>query len=229
MEKHLLVGCSFTDPSWQDAIPWSVHYSKNHQTSYIVAKAGMGWNGICTEAYMYAQNLKFDHCVIMLPTLWRMDIELNHEGNTCHAMVDLLESDGIIIPAVRKWIISGGLNFKQSISLHSKELKLFDQLYKYQDFLPIMREHVLKLKLLLLSLRARNISYTITAIKDPIHQLEGLDYIKDDIVELLDSVEYKNWLRFDGKFIDEFVGHDKHPTTEEHTFIGDYIWQNHLT
>jgi len=223
MEKHLLVGCSFTDPRWQDAIPWSVHYSKNYQTSYIVAKAGMGWNGICTEAYMYAQNLKFDHCVIMLPDMWRMDIELNHEGNTANAMVDLLESDRIIIPAVRKWIISGGLHWNQITTLHSKELKLFDQLYKYQDFLPIMREHVL------LSLRARNISYTITAIKDPMHQLEGLDYIKDDIVELFDSVEYKNWLRFDGKFVDEFVGHNNHPTTEEHKLIGDYIWQNHLT
>jgi len=227
MTRHLLVGCSFTDPTWQDDVPWSIHYSKNYQTSYIVAKAGMGWNGICTEACMYAQNLEFDHCVIMLPTLWRMDLETNHEGTLCNAMVDLLESNEIIIPSVRKWIISGGLYFKET--LQGKEKKLFDQLYIYKSFLPILREHVLKLKLLLLSLRERKILYTITAIKDPMHQLEGLDYIKDDIVELLDSVEYKNWLRFDGKFIDEFVGHNNHPTTEEHKLIGDYIWQNHLT
>ena len=210
-------------------IPWSVHYGKKYQTSYIVAKAGMGWNGICTEAYMYAQNLKFDHCVIMLPDIWRMDIDLNHEGDTCNAMVDLLENDEIITHAVRKWIISGGLSYYQLVNLNSKEKKLFDQLYNYRSFLPIIQEHVLKLKLLLLSLKERNISYTITAIEDPMHQLQGLDYIKDDIFELLDSVEYNNWLRFDGKFIDEFLGHNRHPTTEEHKLIGEYIWQSRLT
>ena len=52
---------------------------------------------------------------------------------------------------------------------------------------------------------------------------------KDDVIELLDSVEYKDWLRFNGKFIDKFIGHNKHPTTREHTLIGDYIWQNRLT
>ena len=225
--KHLLVGCSFTDPQWQDAVPWSIHYSKNYQTSYLVAQAGIGWNGICTEAYIYAQKLEFDHCVIMLPTLWRMDIETNHEGVMCNAVVNLLEHNKIIIPGARKWLISGGLNFEQR--LQGKEKKLVDQLYNYRSFLSILREHVLKLKLLLYSLRERKILYTITAIADPMHQLDGLDYIKDDIIELLDSVEYKHWLRFDGKFIDEFVGHNKHPTTEEHKLIGDYIWQNHLT
>jgi len=227
MNKHLLVGCSFTDPLWQDVIPWSIYYSKNYQTSYIVAKAGMGWNGICTEAYTYAQNLKFDHCVIMLPTMFRMDMEVNHEGQIANAMVDLLENGKIITNATRKWIISGGLNFEKM--LQGKEKKLFYELYKYIDFLPLIREQVLKLKLLIFSLKEKNISYTITAIKDPMHQLEGLDYIKDDIIELLDIVEYSNWLRFDGKFIDEFLKHDKHPTTEEHKLIGDYIWQSRLT
>lgn len=229
MKNHLLVGCSFTDPLWQDAIPWSVYYSKNYQTSYIVAKAAMGWNGICTEAYMYAQNLEFDHCVIMLPDIWRMDINLNHEGTSTNAMVDLLENDEIITHAIRKWIVSGGLSYHQVVNLNSKEKKLFDKLYRYVSFLPIIQEHVLKLKLLLLSLKERNISYTITAIEDPMHQLQGLDYIKDDIIELLDSVEYNNWLRFDGKFIDEFLGHNRHPTTEEHKLIGEYIWQSRLT
>ena len=227
MNKHLLVGCSFTDPSWQDATPWSVHYSNTYQSSYIVAKAGMGINGICTEAYMYAQNLNFDHCVIMLPTLWRMDIELNQEGTMCNAMVDLLDGDKILTQASRKWLISGGLHFKET--LQGSEKKLLDQLYKYVDFLPLIREQALKLKLLILSLEAKNIPYTITSIKDPMHQLEGLNYIKDEIIELLDSVEYRNWLRFDGKFINEFLGHDKHPTTEENKIIGDYIWQNRLT
>jgi hypothetical protein len=227
MNKHLLVGCSFTDPLWQDDVPWSIHYSKNYQTSYVVAQAGMGWNGICTEAYMYAQNLEFDHCVIMLPTMWRMDIEMNHESIMCNSIVNLLENDKIIIPGTRKWLTSGGLHFNKA--LKTKESKLFEQLYNYKSFLPILREHVLKLKLLLYSLRERKISYTITAIADPMHQLQGLDYIKDDIIELLDSVEYNNWLRFDGKFINEFLGHEQHPTTEEHKLIGDYIWQSRLT
>lgn len=229
MNKHLLVGCSFTDPLWQDEIPWSVYYGKKYQTSYIVAKAGMGWNGICTEAYMYAQNLKFDHCVIMLPTIFRMDIELNHEGDTCNGMVDLLENDRIITNATRKWITSRGLNWNQTKILQNQQKKMFDQLYKYMDFLPLIREQVLKLKLLILSLQAKNISYTITAIKDPMHQLEGLDYIKDDIIKLLNDVEYKDWLRFNNGFIDEFLGHGKHPTTQEHKLIGDYIWQSRLT
>ena len=51
-KKHLLVGCSFTDPTWQDAILWSVEYAKTHP-SYIAAKAGMGIKGICTEAMYY--------------------------------------------------------------------------------------------------------------------------------------------------------------------------------
>ena len=96
MKNHLLVGCSFTDPVWQDAIPWSIHYSKSYQESYIVAKAGMGWKGMCTEAYTYAQNLHFDHCVIMLPTLWRMDTELDHEGTVCNAIVSLLNDAGVL-------------------------------------------------------------------------------------------------------------------------------------
>ena len=227
MGRHLLVGCSFTDPTWQDETPWSIHYSNNYQESYIVAKAGMGWTGICTEAYIHAQKLDFDHCVIMLPTLWRMDIELDHEGIMCNAMVDLLKHGKPFVSPTRKWLISGGLNFNKT--LDGEEFKIIDQMYKYKSFLPIIREHVLKLKLLLLYLKTTSISYTITAIKDPMHQLEGLDYIKDNIIELLNTVEYENWLRFDGKFIDEFLGHDKHPTTKEHKLIGDYIWQNHLT
>jgi len=225
--KHLLVGCSFTDPLWQDAIPWSVHYNNTYQSSYIVAKAGMGINGICTEAYMYAQNLNFNHCIIVLPTLWRLDVELNHEGTMCNATVDLLEGDQILTQASRKWLVSGGLHYSETLG--KEEFKIVDKLYKYKSFLPILREHILKLQLLICYLKTRNISYTITAIQDPMKQLIGLDYIKDDIVKLLNSIEYNNWLRFDGKFIDEFLGHNRHPTTEEHKLIGDYIWQNHLT
>ena len=226
MKKHLLVGCSFTDPIWQDVTPWSSYYNENYNQSYIIAKAGMGWAGICTEAFIHAQKLDFEHCVIMLPTLWRMDIEVNQEGTICNAMVDVLEDNKVTIPATRKWLCSGGLNYEK---LKGTELKIIEMMYKYKGFLPLLREHVLKLKLLISYLKTRNIQYTITAIQDPMHQLTGLDYINDDVIELLDSVEYKDWLRFNGKFIDKFIGHINHPTTREHTLIGDYIWQNRLT
>lgn len=226
MKNHLLVGCSFTDPSWQEDIPWSSYYDKKYCKSYIIAKAGIGWTGICTEAYIHAQKLDFEHCIIMLPTLWRMDIEVDHEGLICNTMVDILENDKKVTTATRKWLCSGGLNYEK---LKGTELKIIDMMYKYKGFLPLLREHILKLKLLISYLRIRDIKYTITAIQDPMHQLTGLEYIKDDIIELLDSVEYKDWLRFDGKFIDEFVGHNRHPTTEEHTLIGDYIWENRST
>ncbi len=49
MNNTLLVGCSFTDPTWQSAIPWSVQYS-SLDPCYISAKAGMGIKGICIEA-----------------------------------------------------------------------------------------------------------------------------------------------------------------------------------
>ena len=226
MKKHLLVGCSFTDPQWQDDIPWSSYYDKKYCNSYIIAAAGIGWAGICTEAYIHAQKLDFEHCIIMLPTLWRMDIELDHEGLICNSMVHVLENDKEVITATRKWLCSGGLNYKK---LKGTEFKIIDMMYKYKGFLPLLREHVLKLKLLISYLKTRNIKYTITAIQDPMHQLTGLDYIKDEVTELLESVEYKDWLRFNGKFIDEFVGHTKHPTTQEHKLIGDYIWENRST
>ena len=99
-------------------------------------------------------------------------------------------------------------------------------LYKYKGLLPILRDHVLALKLLILYLESRNISYTITAIQDPMQQLTGLADDKDEVVSLLESVDYKNWLKFDGQFIDKYLGHTEHPSTEEHKQIGDYIWQN---
>jgi hypothetical protein len=53
--NHLLAGCSFTDPLWQEAVPWSVFYGKKYP-SYIVAKAGMGIKGICTETLYYLES-----------------------------------------------------------------------------------------------------------------------------------------------------------------------------
>ena len=118
MNSTLLLGCSFTDPLWQDATPWSVEYSKTHP-SYIVAKAGMGIKGICTEGLNYLQQLpNIKKVIVLLPTLWRMDIEMDTETYLCNSMVDLLESSGgqwsIKIPAHRKWITSGGLHYDKN-------------------------------------------------------------------------------------------------------------------
>ena len=91
-KKHLLVGCSFTDPTWQSAIPWSVEYAKKHP-SYIVAKAGMGIKGICTEAMYYIKDIEISKMIIILPTLWRMDIEVDEDTYLSNGMVDLLYAD----------------------------------------------------------------------------------------------------------------------------------------
>ena len=64
--------------------------------------------------------------------------------------------------------------------------------------------------------KINNIEYYISSIEDPLYQLQDLTDIHNDINDLLKSVEYDNWFRFDGKFIDEFLGHRYHPTTEEH-------------
>ena len=144
--NHLLVGCSFTDPTWQTEIPWSIEYSKTYP-SYIVAKAGMGIKGICTEAMYYLSTLSnISKMVIVLPTLWRLDIEMDQETYLCNSMVDLIYSDNnwnIHKSAERKWITSGGLHYNRS----TEQAKLFDLLYKHQGFLVIAKEHFRALKL----------------------------------------------------------------------------------
>lgn len=54
-------------------------------------------------------------------------------------------------------------------------------------------------------------------------QLIGLEYICDEFCKLLDDVEYNHWFKFDGKFIDKFLGHSRHPTTNEHQLLCRYI------
>jgi hypothetical protein len=213
-KPHLLVGCSFTDPTWQSVIPWSVEYAKIHP-SYIVAKAGMGIKGLCTEALYYIKDLDVSKVIIILPTMWRMDIEVDEETYLCNGMIDLLYASQtweIIVPAKRKWLISGGLHYPKD-----KEYSgIFDFLYKHQGFLVIAKEHIKALTNLLDYCKLNNIEYAISAIQDPIDQLTGIDYIKDEICMLLDQVEYNSWIRFDGKFIDQYLGHTRHPSTAEH-------------
>lgn len=220
-KKHLLVGCSFTDPSWQDAIPWSVEYAKTHP-SYIVAKAGMGIKGICTEAMYYIEKLDISNVIIVLPTLWRLDLEVDEETYISNAMVDLIYADtdyNVFEPAKRKWITSGGLHYPKD-----KEFsKIFDFLYKHQGYLVILKEHIKALTQLLNYCKMHNIDYKISAIQNPLEQFQGLDYIKEEAIKLLDTVEYDEWIKFDGKFINKFLGHDKHPTTEEHVKLCEYI------
>lgn len=224
MSNHLIVGCSFTDPSWQSAIPWSVDYAKIHP-SYIVAKAGMGIKGICTEAIYYLSQLEVSRIIIMLPTLWRLDIEMDIENQLCNAMVDLLYADQtwkVSKTATRKWITSGGLHY----SKNTKYAPIFDFLYQHQGFLVIAKEHFRALTQLIEYCKLHNIEYAVTAIQDPLDQLTGLEYIKPDICELLDRVEYNSWIRFNGKFIDQYLGHTKHPCTEEHQNLCNRILEH---
>ncbi len=223
-KKQLLVGCSFTDPSWQSTIPWSIEYAKIYP-SYIVAKAGMGIKGICTEAMYHIKDIAISKIIIILPTLWRMDIEVDEETYLCNAMVDLLYADQvwqITTPAKRKWLTSGGMNYKKN-----KEYSdTFNFLYKHQGFLVILKEHLQALTRLLNYCKMHNIEYVVSAIQDPMDQLTGLDCIKDEIVNLLNEVEYQSWFLFDGKFIDQYLGHKKHPTTEEHQMLCKYMLSN---
>jgi len=221
--KFLLSGCSFTDPTWQTEVPWSVHFSKYYE-SYIVAKAGMGIKGICTESLYYLKELEnISTLIIIIPDLWRIDIEVDEETYLCNSMVDLLKAEfgdyNIISKATRKWLISGGLSYQKN----AEYSKIFDFLYRHQGFLVLMKEHLRSLKTLQDFCKKKNITYYVSAIKDPLDQIDGLNYIKNDIIELLNDVDYNEWFTFDGKFIDKFLQHDKHPSTNEHKLLCDYI------
>ena len=137
-------------------------------------------------------------------------------------MVDILVSNGtwqIKTPAKRKWLTSGGLNYDKS----DEQAKIFDFLYRHQGFLVLAKEHFRALTMLIEYCKIHNIDYHISAIKDPLDQLQGLDYIREEIVQLLEEVEYSNWFRFDGKFIDQYLKHDNHPTTQEHQDLCKHI------
>jgi hypothetical protein len=225
--KHLLVGCSFTDPVWQPWVtPWSVDYS-NEYSSYIVAKPGMGIHGICTEALYYLQDLaQISKVVVLLPNLWRMDLEMDVETYLCTAMLDCLQADngtyGIFIKSQRKWITSGGLHYNRT----TEQAKIFDLLYKHQGFLVLAKQHFRSLKLLIDHCNDNNIDIHISAIQDPLQQLTGLDYIRDDVEKLLATVDYKYWFKFDGEFVDKFLNHTDHPTTQEHKVLCEHIIKN---
>lgn len=226
--SHLLVGCSFTDPLWQTAVPWSVVHAKKYP-SYIVAKAGMGIKGICTEALTFLKFLpNVTTVIIILPTLWRHDLEIDEETPyLSNAMVDLLFADnnGHVIhePARRKWLASGGLHFGNGNCPGKKFLK---QIFKYQGFKVTAFEHLRALENLLSYCKEHKIQYYISAIQDPLDQLQGLEYISEDIKTALDNVEYNNWVRFDNVFIDNYLGHKMHPTTEEHEQLSEYLLKN---
>lgn len=223
MHKKLLLGCSFTDPVWQAEVPWSVQIS-NLIPCYISAKAGMGIKGICTEGLAWLKTIKqIDTVIIILPTLWRIDIEVDRETYLCDAMTELLEADNgkyiIKSRTTRKWILSGGLNYKKT----TEQGKIFDFIYKHQGYLVLLKEHLKALQCLIDYCKMNNIEFYISAIKDPLAQLQGLDYIREEATNLLNDVGYDNWFRFNGKFIDEYLGHNQHPTTEEHKLLCENI------
>jgi len=222
--KHLLVGCSFTDPLWQKVTPWSVAYSET-QESYIIAKAAMGIKGIATEALSYTRDVvdEIDTAVIVLPTVHRLDQEMDQETYLCNAMVDLLHANqGIVkkdVVASRKWIVSGGVNFDNT----TEQGKHYDFIYKHKGLLVNFKEQIMALLQLIDYFKLNNIKYHITAIQDPKEQFHGLEYIQDEAYKLLDMVEYDSWFKFDGKFIDKFLGHQDHPSDEEHKILNEYI------
>lgn len=225
-EKHLLVGCSFTDPAWQTVTPWSVEYAKTHH-SFIVAKAGMGIKGIATEAMYYLRDLSdISTVVIILPTLWRVDIEMDMETYLCNSMVDLLEADNDgwrkHRAAKRKWLTNGGPNSDTK----TEQGAIFEFVYKHQGFLVLAKEHFRALKILINHCKERKLKYHMSAIQDPLDQLCGLDYIADDIKDILFDVEYDQWFRFDDQFIDGFLGHQNHPSTKEHQLLCKHVIRN---
>jgi hypothetical protein len=162
----------------------------------------------------------------MLPNLWRMDIEVDRETYLCNAIVDkLLAENGeykIAEPAKRKWLVNGGLHYDKN----TEQGKVFEFLYKHRGFLVIVKEHLRALKILIDYCKSKNISYHITAIKDPLDQLQGLNYMRDQVKNLLDDVDYNNWIRFDGKFVDKFLKHSQHPDTQEHKILCKYIFES---
>jgi hypothetical protein len=223
MAELLLLGCSFTDPEWQDEIPWSVQLSKMIPC-YISAKAGMGIKGICSDGLYWLKTTQtVKTVVIILPTLWRMDIEMDEENYLCNSMTNLLEVNNgtykIKEYATRKWITSGGLNYLRD----TEQSKIFDLMYKHQGFFVLLKDHIMSLQLLIDYCKINNINLHISTIQDPLGQFTGLEYIKESAIKLLHEVSYMNWFKFEGKFIDKFLGHSRHPTTDEHSVLCDYI------
>ena len=224
MSKHLLVGGSFVDPIWQDVETWALKYAKNYP-SYIVAKAGMGIKGICTEAIYQLEELdNISKVIVMLPNLWKIDIEIDEETYIANAMVDLLWADEsgykIQQKTLRKWVTSGGLNWPKK----TEQAPIFDFLLKHQNFLVIAKEHFRALKQLLTLCQQRNILCYITTTTDPLSELVGLDYIRDRVEQILQSVGYSTWLRFDNQFVSDFLQHENHPNDYEHEILCKYIF-----
>ena len=95
-------------------------------------------------------------------------------------------------------------------------------LYKYQGNEVIIQNSMQMLVFLVNYLHQQGISCKITSITDPMHCIEYFDN-NDIMLDLLDKVGYNDWVRFDGYFVDDFLGHSKHPTTQEHSIIKNYI------
>jgi hypothetical protein len=227
MSSHLLIGSSFVDPLWQDVETWAVQYSKIHP-SYIVAKAGMGIKGVCTEALYYLEELNnISKVIVMLPDLWKIDIEIDEETYISNSMTDLLWADyaGVVIKqkAHRKWITSGSMVWDKKTEAAS----IFNFVSKHQGFLVLVKEHFRELKRLIDTCRYKNISCYITTTTDPLSELSGLDYIRPQVEKILQDVSYDSWMRFDGKFVDDFLQlkHNNHPTAQEHAVLCKYIFE----
>lgn len=186
----------------------------------------MGIKGLCTEALAFLRQLpNVDKVIVLLPNLWRLDIEMDQETWICNCMVDLMHADQqleILPGSGRKWITSGGLNFDRT----TEQAPIFEWLYKHQGFLVIAKEHFKALRSLIDYCKLHNIDYHISTIQDPMHQLQGLDHVRNHLDHELSTVEYHNWFRFDHKFVDEFLGHRDHPSDQEHMILCKHIIKN---
>lgn len=223
MSNHLLVGGSFVDPCWQDVETWALKYAKIYP-SYIVAKAGMGIKGICTEAIYYLEDLdNISKVIVMLPNLWKIDIEIDEETYIATATVDLLWADdtGVQIKekAHRKWVTSKGLTWDKK----TEQAPVFEFALKHQGFLVLAKEHFRALKQLLDMCQQRNISCYVTTTHDPLSELLGLDYIRPQIEKILQSVDYATWIKFDDQFVSDFLQVVDHPDNHEHEILCKYI------
>lgn len=230
----LLVGSSYADPmininagnNNEIVRTWAVQYAEE-VPSYIIAMSGMGIDGLVRETlYRLEDGLDVDRIVFQVPPLFRLDIEQNEEGHRAGAMVDLFRYDGELVidkPAVRKWIISGGIS-----AYHRSEFKKeFAHIYKTKEFYVLLKESYFAVKQLMDHCTLNGIKLYMTSNVDPTDVIvsAGLGYVEDDVKRMLNNIDLPNWIRYnDNKFLDDaFYFEGGHPTVEQHGQIAKRI------
>lgn len=234
-DMDLLVGASYADPmlnintgrSEEYIRTWAVQYAED-TPSYIIAMSGMGVDGLVRETlHRLEEDVSVDRVVFMVPPLFRLDIEQNEEGHRAGAMLDLFlyEHDLIkVMPAKRKWIISGGIASYDS-SPYKKE---FAHTYKTKEFYVLFKDSYFALKSLKDHCTVNGIKLYLTSNVDPADVIisAGLGYVEDDVNRMLTSLDYEDWIRYNDnkQFIDDAMYIERgHPTEEQHAIIANRI------